>query len=168
MSIPLHGNPWLARARCAIALGVVPIIRRNVLVKCAPSEKPARCAVSVIFNPPASSRHASCRRSHRMYGRRGVPTDSVNACIRRDRESPAMLANLRKDKSSETPIEALSSAMRVRRVLAHASCKISPNPPSQNVLRTGYGQLFPSRVRTAAMRITIPPFVRMHTKSSSI
>jgi hypothetical protein len=52
-------------------------MRRTVRVRCAASENPERCAASVTVAPFINSPHACCRRSHKMYGRTGTPTDSV-------------------------------------------------------------------------------------------
>ncbi len=83
--------PSAGRRRTS-SLGVAPSIRRNVLVICAASENPAQCAASVALAPRISSPEARCSLSHRTYGRRGTPTDSVKTCMKRDGDSPAISA----------------------------------------------------------------------------
>ena len=94
---------WKSRAakpRRRTCLGVAPIIRRNVRVKCAASEKPAAYAASATDVPRASSRAPHCKRSQRTYGRRGTPTDAVNRCMNREAESPTLAATASNDTAS--------------------------------------------------------------------
>ena len=88
---------WKSRAakpRRRTCLGVAPIIRRNVRVKCAASEKPAAYAASATDVPRASSRAPHCKRNQSTYGRSGTPTDVVNRCRNRDEDNPASAAQL--------------------------------------------------------------------------
>lgn len=82
-------------------VGVIPSIRRNVLVKCAASENPALHAADVTVEPAFSSEQARCRRRPRTYRRNGIPTDSVKTCMNRDGERPEIAARV----FSETSLE---------------------------------------------------------------
>src|SRR5215472_770475 len=75
-------------------VGVIPSIRRNVLVKCAASENPALHAADVTVEPACSSEQARCRRRPRTYRRNGIPSDSVKTCMNRDRERPEIAAKV--------------------------------------------------------------------------
>jgi len=94
---------WKSRAakpRRRTCLGVAPIIRRNVRVKCAASEKPAAYAASATDVPRASSRAPHCKRNQSTYGRSGTPTDVVNRCRNRDGESLTLVATASNDTAS--------------------------------------------------------------------
>ena len=94
---------WKSRAakpRRRTCLGVAPIIRRNVRVKCAASEKPAAYDASATDVPRASSRAPHCKRNHSRCGRSGTPTDVVNRCKNRDGESLTLAATASNDTAS--------------------------------------------------------------------
>jgi len=83
------------------SVGVIPRIRRNVLVKCDASEKPALQAAEVTVAPAINSEKARCSRRPRMYCRNGIPKDSVKMCMNLEGERLEIAARV----FSETSLE---------------------------------------------------------------
>jgi len=104
------------RLRGNNAVGVTPSTRRNVLVKCAASEKPALHAADVTVVPASNSTHARCSRSLKIYWRRGTPAASVKRCMNRDVERPERSASVFKETScSPSSLSGIKRSMRLIR-----------------------------------------------------